>query len=89
MSKTEIYKGYTIEAAPQHLVYTGQWEVNVFISWSTKDAKVESRYFHSTIRHATKAEATAHSLTYGRQIIEGKIPGLSIPELLKPRSADE
>ena len=74
MSKIATYKGYTIRSAPRHLVDTGQWEINVFISWSTEEEE-ESRHFYLTARHATEEEATAHCIDYGHQIIDGKVPG--------------
>jgi hypothetical protein len=74
MSKAVTYKGYTIQPALRHLVDTGQWELNVFISWTTEDEE-ESRHFYKTGRYATEEEATAHCISYGQQIVDGKIPG--------------
>jgi hypothetical protein len=53
MDKSVIYKGYTIQPAPRQLVDTGQWELNVFISWSTEDDE-DSRHFVKTGRYATE-----------------------------------
>jgi hypothetical protein len=77
MGKAVTYRGYTIRPAPRQLVDTGQWELNVFISWST-DEEEESRHFYMTARHATEDEATAHCIAYGQQIIDGKVPGSSV-----------
>ncbi|UVT20260.1 MAG: hypothetical protein H8K03_21240 [Nitrospira sp.] len=71
------YKGYTIQPAPRLLVDTGMWELNVFISWSTKDEE-DSRHFVRTGRYTTFEEATAQCIAYGQLIIDGKIPGSSV-----------
>jgi hypothetical protein len=80
MSQPVTYKGYTIRPALRQLVDTGQWELNVFISWSTDDEEEEeeSRHFYSTGRYATEAEALARCIAYGQQIIDGQIPGSSV-----------
>ncbi len=77
MAKSVTYKDYTIQAAHRQLVDTSQWELNVFISWSTEDDE-DSRHFVKTGRYATEEEATAQCIIYGQQIIDGKIPGLSV-----------
>ncbi|HEU5375224.1 MAG TPA: HlyU family transcriptional regulator [Ktedonobacteraceae bacterium] len=76
-SKSVTYKGYTIQAAPHELIDTGQWGLNLFIMWSTETGE-KSRHFHTSDQYATKEEAMAHCINYGQQIIDGKIPGLSV-----------
>jgi hypothetical protein len=53
------------------------WELNVFISWSTKDEE-DSRHFVRTGRYTIFEEATAQCIAYGQLIIDGKIPGSSV-----------
>jgi len=77
MTEAVSYKGYTVQPAPRQLVETDQWELNVFISWTTGDDE-DSRHFVKTGRYATEEEATAHCLNFGHQIIDGKISGLSV-----------
>jgi len=77
MSKAVTYKGYTIQPALRYLVDTGQWELNVFISWSTENEE-ESRHFCTTGQYPSEGEATAHCIAYGQQIIDGKISGSSV-----------
>ena len=72
MTQAITYKGFTIQPALRQLVDTGQWELNVFISWATEDEE-DSRHFVKTGRYATEGEATAHCMHYGQQIIAGKI----------------
>ena len=77
MTPAVTYKGYTIQPAPRPLIDTGQWELNVFISWSTEDDE-DSRHFVKTGRYATEEEAIAQCIIYGQQIIDGKISGISL-----------
>ena len=77
MTQAISYKGFTIQPAPRQLVDTGQWELNVFISWATEDEE-DSRHFVKTSRSATSEEATAQCIAYGQQIVDGQIPGSSI-----------
>lgn len=77
MIQAVTYKGYTLQPAPRQLVDTGQWELNVFISWSVDDEE-DSRHFVKTGRYATQDEATTQCIAYGQQIIDGQIPGLSV-----------
>ena len=58
------YKGYTIQAAPRLFVDTGQWELNVFISWATDDDE-DSPHFVKTGRYATQDETTTACIIYG------------------------
>ncbi|MBX3303407.1 MAG: hypothetical protein KF693_14430, partial [Nitrospira sp.] len=68
---------YTIQPAPRQLVDTGQWELNVFISWTTGDDE-DSRHFVKTGRFATEADAKAQCIAYGQQIVDGNVPGSSV-----------
>ena len=77
MSKAVTYKGYTIQPALRQLPDTGQWELNVFISWQA-DEEEESRHFYSTGRYATEDEAMTQCIAYGQQIVDGRIPGSSV-----------
>ena len=77
MTQAIIYKGFTIQPAPRLVVDTGQWELNVFISWDTEDDE-DSRHFVKTGRYATPEEATAQCIAYGKQIVDGQIPGSSV-----------
>lgn len=71
------YKGYIILPAPRPLADIGMWKVNVYISWSTKYGAV-TRQFFTADTYRTEQEAIAHCMTYGQQIIDGKIQGLSL-----------
>ncbi len=77
MSTAVAYKSYTIQPAPRYLSDTGQWELNVFISWATEDDE-DSRHFVKTGRYATEDEAAAQCIIYGQQIVDGQVPGSSV-----------
>ncbi|MBX3332254.1 MAG: hypothetical protein KF722_17785 [Nitrospira sp.] len=77
MTKAVTYKEYTIQPAPRQLVDSGQWELNVFISWATEDDE-DSRHFVKTGRYATSEEATTQCIAYGQQIVNGQVPGCSV-----------
>ncbi len=78
MTQAVTYKGFTIQPALRHLVDTGQWELNVFISWLVEDDEEESRHFVKTGRYATEEDATAQCIAYGRQIVDGLVSGASV-----------
>jgi len=77
MAQAVTYKGFTIQPALRQLVDTGQWELNVFISWTTEDEE-DSRHFVKTGRYATEDDTTAQCIVYGQQIVDGKVPGSSV-----------
>lgn len=77
MTQAVTYKGFTIQPALRQLVDTGQWELNVFISWATEDDE-DCRHFVKTGRYATEDEATTQCITYGQQIVDGQVPGSSV-----------
>lgn len=77
MSQAILYKGYTIQPAPRQLVDTGQWELNVFISWTTEDDE-DSRHFVKTGRYPSEDEAAVQCIAFGQQIVDGKVPGSTL-----------
>jgi len=72
------YKGFTIQPALRQLVDTGQWELNIFISWIVDGDEEDSRHFVKTGRYATEEDATVQCITYGQQIVDGQVPGSSV-----------
>jgi hypothetical protein len=78
MTQAVTYHGYTIQPAPRQLVDTGQWELNVFISWLGDGDEEESRHFVKTGRYETEEDATAQCIAYGQQIVDGQVSGASV-----------
>ena len=63
MTQAVTYKKFTIQPAPRQLVDTGQWELNIFISWATEDEE-DSRHFVKTGRYATGEKPRPNALAY-------------------------
>ncbi len=71
------YKGYVIESNPRQLA-DGTWSINVGIE-SHEGGCVRSANYHAANTFATDLEATEHGMNFGRQIIHGRVPGISPP----------
>lgn len=76
-SPSVTYKGFIIRPAPRPLAGVGRWSLNLHISWSTKYGAY-TRHFFTADKYATEEEALTNSITYGRLVIDGKIPGVSV-----------
>ncbi|UVT19007.1 MAG: hypothetical protein H8K03_14475 [Nitrospira sp.] len=77
MSRAVSYKGYIIRPAPQHLVESGMWGLNLHISWSTGN-KEHSHHFFKDEAYGTKDEAEIMCIDYGKLIIDGQVPDESV-----------
>ena len=76
MSWVFIYLQYTIRSTPQ-LLESMQWMPAIAINWE-RDRKKKVRSFSAENIYATEVEADFHGIVYGQQIINGKVPGLSV-----------
>ena len=72
-----LYKGYEIKSTSIQLQEKDKWTTSVSITQHTGD--------HATIfpfsagnTFGTKEDADAHSINFGKQIIDGNYPGLSL-----------
>lgn len=72
------YKGYVIEANPHELADDGRWTTNIAIE-RHDDEGVMAHQFSAANTFASKEEATAHCINFGRQIIDGQVPGCQAP----------
>jgi hypothetical protein len=79
MSKTVLYKTYTIRSTPVCLFPTGQWRIEISIAWEYQEAELDLP-FSSNTPHMTENEADAHGITFGQRLIDGKVPGLSVSQ---------
>lgn len=77
---TELYKGHEVHPAPEQLTETGEWTVRVFIAHNKGRETVE-KPFSASNTFKTQEEAVKHSLIFGKQIIDGKIPGCTVLDL--------
>ncbi len=77
---TEIsYKGYVIRPAPFPLA-DGRWNHEVYVVRDRGYELVERKFFSAT-SFATREEAIAHCIAFGKQIIDGTVPNCSVDDL--------
>lgn len=75
--KITVYQSYTIKPCPQQDQTCDQWMSNVDIYW-THNGMSMMRSFIADSRYATEADAELCGITYGQDIIDGKIDGISL-----------
>jgi hypothetical protein len=78
--RTEQYEGFLIEALPNLLRDSNRWTVNGQIAYDRRGT-VKTRSFSGADTFESEEEAVLHTLELGRQIIEGRVPGLSVDDL--------
>lgn len=72
------YEGYVIEARTCQLRDDGHWTVAIGI-WRHSGSESIVREFSSASTFGTREEAVRHCFTFGRQIIDGEVPGCAAP----------
>jgi hypothetical protein len=72
------YDGYIICPRPYQLAEVGRWSTNVEI-WRDDGDSVTVVPFSAANSYESKELATLHSLDFGRQIIDGDVPGCAAP----------
>jgi hypothetical protein len=75
-----MYKGYRIEAHPYQLADSGEWTINTHILIQ-RGSEITERPFYAGNKFQTEAEAAAHCIDFGRQIIDGKVPGCIVTDM--------
>jgi hypothetical protein len=70
------YKGYEICPEPAELE-NGRWTHDVSI-WNDQGHTVSITPFGSATTFGSEQEAIFHCLNFGKQIVDGKHPGLSV-----------
>ena len=83
MATMIAYQGYTIQSAPHHPAGGTKWQRRIFISITDRRG-VRTGEFSAGGLYATEDEADTHGITFGQQIIEGKVPGQSVTALKTP-----
>ena len=71
------YGGFIILAVPYQLGDDNRWTLNIWIEIHTGD-RVVSRPFSTLDTFETREEAVSHGFQFGRRIIDGSEPGLSV-----------
>ena len=74
------YGGFIILALPYQLGDDNRWTLNIQIELHTGD-RVVSRPFSTLDTFETREEAVSHGLQFGRRIIDGSEPGLSVVDM--------
>ncbi len=83
MSTIVNYQGFEIEVTSVQLGYPPKkWTVSVMI-FRHRDSRKRTTYrpFEASIKYPTKEEAKQASLLFGKQIIDGGIPGSTVNDL--------
>lgn len=73
------YKGYVIRPAPLPLA-DGRWNHEVYVVRDRGYELVE-RKFSSKASFATREEANARGVAFGKKIIDGAVPDFSVDDL--------
>jgi len=74
------YRGYWIRSTPKQLRDTGEWTLEVHIG---RDTGGERRERICTARDTfkTREDAVVRGVRFGRDVIDGKVPGCSVADL--------
>ena len=73
------YRGYLIRPASMPLA-DGGWNHEVYVALVKGDSVVEKK-FSSAATFATREEAVAHCIGFGKSIIDGEVPNCSVEYL--------
>ena len=73
------YRGYIINPVPDRLS-TGKWTTNVRIS-KHRDDGVTERSFSASNEFETEVDAEEGSIDFGKKIIDGEFPGLTVQDI--------
>jgi len=74
------YKGYEITPISNQFEDSGEWTVGVSIT-KHRGSDSSLKPFSASNTFLTKEEAVAHSIEFGKKIINGEQPGVSIHDL--------
>lgn len=77
MSKNVEYGEYTISSSPVRLSGKNEWKPEIVIS-SEREGLVTSQRYTDETAYATEEAADAHGIILGQDIIDGKVPDLSV-----------
>ncbi len=73
------HRGYRIHPTPKQL-QTGEWTLEGFIA-RDHDGKVHEQVYSTRNTFKTRDEAVAWAIQFGQDVIDGKVPGLSVSAL--------
>lgn len=74
------YKEFEIKASPHQLAESGEWSLNIYVTHH-KGGEILEKNFSAADTFKTRDDAIFHCHNFGRQIIDGKVPGCTIADL--------
>lgn len=74
------YKEFEIKASPYNLAESGDWSLNMYIIHH-KAGETREKNFSTAQTFKTRDEAVSHCHNFGRQIIDGQVPGCTVADL--------
>ena len=80
MTEYVYHEGFRIHAAPHQLADSGEWTLNIYIEID-KLSEIVSKHFFAGDRFESREEAISHCFHFGKQIIDGRVEGLSVQDL--------
>jgi len=72
------YKSFIIEAAPE--LHDGKWSTNIYIRINHPEGP-SGRNFSTNNTHTRREDAVAYCFQFGRDVIDGKVEGLTVKDL--------
>lgn len=77
------YKGFEVSPAPYQLADSGEWTLDTVLT-KHHDGRGETltKKYSGKNTFKSEAEAKAHAIEFGKQIIDGKFPELTTDDLL-------
>lgn len=81
MAKTVEYEGYTIQSAPLYVKEWQKWQLRIVISLKVQQG-ARTREFSTEVLYVTEQEADIHGATFGQRLIDGKVKGQSIVDMM-------
>lgn len=76
--KSEIYKGYRINAKTEQLAEDNRWTTRAEL-WRTEKGEAVHAVYDEVLTFGTKEEAEEHCIVFGKRVIDGHIAGQSAP----------
>lgn len=80
---TVKYKDFELSPSPYQMKATGEWSVRVTIT-KHHDSRGETleKQYSATTTYPERVDAERHAIEFGKRIIDGLQPGMSVDELL-------
>lgn len=76
------YKDYEISPASEYLVESGKWSLRVsIVKHRDSHGVTNQQFFSGRNTFSTREEADTHCIEFGKMIIDGQQPGLSVEDL--------